>query len=103
MTPEKSLERKLSRAVHQKGGLCLKLTSPGFAGLPDRLILLPGGRVAFVELKGPLDLPRPLQRRRIDHLRALGFQAWVLNDENLIPALLETIDMFYEEESTCDL
>lgn len=50
--PEASIERTLSRLVVQAGGLCYKLTSPT-AGVPDRLVIMPGGRVYLVELKAP--------------------------------------------------
>ena len=50
---EKDVERKLKKRVESMGCKCLKFESPGFTGVPDRLILLPGGRVAFAELKAP--------------------------------------------------
>ena len=52
MTPlEKDIEKALTRMVSRHGGLCLKWVCPGWLGVPDRIILLPGGRVLFVELK----------------------------------------------------
>ena len=56
---EKTIEAKLVQAVRTKGGLALKFTSPGFDGVPDRLVLLPGGRIAFIELKAPGKTLRP--------------------------------------------
>lgn len=54
MTPlEKDIERALGRMVGKHGGLCLKWVCPGWAGVPDRIVLLPGGRIIFVELKRP--------------------------------------------------
>lgn len=50
---EKEVEQKLVKAVKLAGGFCLKFTSPGFDGVPDRLVLLPKGRMAFIELKAP--------------------------------------------------
>ena len=50
---EKDIERKLVDMVRRHGGLCLKWICPGWAGVPDRIVLLPGGRVIFVELKRP--------------------------------------------------
>lgn len=61
---EKTIEAKLVKNVRSMGGLALKFSSPGFDGVPDRLLLLPGGRIAFVELKAPGKMLRPLQVRR---------------------------------------
>ena len=53
MAAEKIIERKLVQAVHLMGGLALKFISPGFDGVPDRVVLLPGGKMAVVVLKAP--------------------------------------------------
>jgi len=50
-TSEKLLEKKLKTEISRLGGLCIKLTSPYFTGMPDRIILMPGGRSYFAELK----------------------------------------------------
>ena len=60
---EKQVEAKLVRAVREAGGMCPKLVSPGLAGMPDRLLLLPGCRIGFVEVKAPGERPRTLTRR----------------------------------------
>ena len=69
---EKEIEARLRRLIHEGGGLCLKFESPGFTGVPDRIILVPGGAVAFVELKAPGKKERPRQRYVQKQLRALG-------------------------------
>jgi hypothetical protein len=71
---EKQIEAALVRQVRAAGGLALKLISPGWAGIPDRLILLTGGRLLFVEVKAPGQKPRPLQLKRAAQLQALGFR-----------------------------
>ena len=76
---ESFIEEKLTKAVKQKGGLCWKFTSPGTAGVPDRIILMPMGRFAFVEVKAPGEKPRPLQLSRHRLLRRLGFKVYVLD------------------------
>lgn len=85
---EKQLEQKLVKAVKNVGGLALKFVSPGYDGVPDRLLLLPGGKMAFVEVKAPGSKPRPLQRKRHETLRSLGFKVYVLDDERQIAALI---------------
>lgn len=70
---EKTIEQKFTAAVKNAGGLALKFTSPGFDGVPDRLALLPGGRMAFVEVKAPGKKPRPLQLARHQVASAVGF------------------------------
>ena len=76
---EKKIEQKLVTAVKKHGGICPKFVSPGFGGMPDRLLLLPHGRSAFVEVKAPNQKPRPLQLSRHRLLRRLGFQVYVLD------------------------
>lgn len=88
---EKTIESKLVKAVQDLGGMCPKFVSPGTDGMPDRLVLLPGGRLAFVELKAPGKEPRPLQLLRHAQLRRLGFDAFVLDDPADIPRLLSLI------------
>ena len=60
---EKTVERKLVKAVRDSGGLALKFVSPGMAGVPDRLVLFKGGKAAFCEVKAPGEKPRPLQEQ----------------------------------------
>jgi len=76
---EKAIEQKLVLAVKNMGGIAPKFVSPGFDGMPDRLILFPVGRVAFVEVKPPGKKPRPLQLARHKLLRDLGFKVYVLD------------------------
>ena len=70
---EKDIERKLKKRVEALGCLCLKFESPGFTGVPDRMVLMPGGEMFFVETKAPGKKERPRQRYVQDQLRKLGF------------------------------
>lgn len=70
---EKEIERHLRDGVKALGGWCLKLTCPGFTGMPDRLILLPGGSMCFVELKRPGEVERQRQLFVQKRLRKMGF------------------------------
>lgn len=88
---EKLIEQKLIRAVKAAGGIAVKFVSPGYDGMPDRLVLLPGGKIAFVEVKAHGMKPRPLQIRRHVLLRQLGFLVYVLDDEKQIQKVLSEI------------
>jgi len=88
---EKQIEQKLVQAARENGGICPKFTSPGFAGMPDRLLLLPYGRMAFVEVKAPGEKPRPLQAARHKLLARLGFRVYVLDGEAQIEKIISKI------------
>lgn len=88
---EKQIEQRLVKAVKDRGGLCPKWVSPGWDGVPDRMILFPGGRMAFVEVKRPGEKPRPLQVHRHGQLRALGFTVYVLDNEKQIPEIIREV------------
>lgn len=88
---EKTIEQKFREAVKAVGGVAVKFTSPGWDGMPDRLALLPGGRMAFVEVKAPGKKPRPLQEARHRMLRRLGFLVYVLDDERQIGGMIDEI------------
>lgn len=88
---EKTIEQKFREAVKAAGGLAVKFASPGFDGVPDRLALLPDGKMAFVEVKAPGEKPRPLQLVRHRQLRQLGFKVYVLDDEGQIGGMIDEI------------
>lgn len=78
---ERDIERALVGTVKRHGGLCLKWVCPGWAGVPDRIVLLPGGRIVFVELKRPeggrlSELQKWWAKKLID----LGFNYWQIYD-----------------------
>ena len=88
---EKIIEQKFRAAVRNAGGMAVKFVSPGLDGMPDRLALLPGGRMAFVEVKAPGKKPRPLQLARHRTLRQLGFRVYTLDDEKQIGGIIDEI------------
>ena len=88
---EKTIERKLFTAVREAGGIALKLASPAYAGLPDRLVLLTGGHAAFVEVKAPGQKPRVLQVIRMEFLSRLGYRVYVLDSVERIGEILDEI------------
>lgn len=81
-TEEKDIERRLRQKVEACGGKCLKWVCPGWSGVPDRIVLLPGGRIHFVETKRPKGgKVSALQRKWRDWLTDLGFSHWVVWDD----------------------
>ena len=88
---EKIIEQHLVKAVKNSGGIAPKLVCPGFDGMPDRLVLLPGGKIGFVEVKAPGKEPRPLQVARHGLLRWLGFKVYVLDAPEQIGGILYEI------------
>ena len=89
---ERKIEEKLRNAVRQKGGLCWKFVSPGNAGVPDRIVLMQKGKVAFVEVKAPGETMRPLQEKRKRQLESLGFKVFCLDSARDIPKLISEIE-----------
>ena len=88
---EKVIEQKFREAVRQKGGLALKFSPAGFDGMPDRLVLLPNAKIAFVEVKTKGEKPRPLQLSRHRLLRHLGFKVYILDDTDQIGGIIDEI------------
>lgn len=75
---EKEIERKLIKGVHQIGGRAYKFVSPGNDGVPDRIVVLPGGRIIFVELKTEEGRLASRQKIQIKTLTRLGCEVWTL-------------------------
>lgn len=89
---EKEIERKLTDMVESHGGRCLKWVCPGWSGVPDRILLLPGARVYFVETKRPKGgRLSALQRKWQEWLSALGFFSgvvWTAEDVEAVELLI---------------
>ncbi len=96
---EKQVEQRLVKAVKTAGGICPKLVAPGMDGMPDRMALLPRGRIGFVEVKAPGGKPRKLQLLRHRILRNLGFKVFILDDPEQIPSIIDEIG---EMKNECD-
>lgn len=88
---EKELETKFRVKIKKAGGLALKFVSPGKAGVPDRMVLAPPGRIFFVEMKRPGGKLRPLQKKVLADLRKLGFYACVIDSEDGIRDFLHML------------
>ena len=88
---EKVIEQKLVQAVKDRGGICPKFVSPGFDGMPDRLVFLPGRHFGLVEVKAPGEKPRALQVSRHRLLKKLGFHTYILDGIEQIGGILDDI------------
>lgn len=88
---EKDIEKKLVSEAKKRGCIPVKLLSANYNGLPDRLILSPGGKCGFVELKAPGKKPRALQLKRHKELRSLGFKVYVVDGLEQIGGVLDEI------------
>lgn len=91
MAEEKNIERKLHSEIKKRGGLALKLVSPGFTGVPDRLVLLPAGTIYFVELKAAKGVVLPRQRVVHGALRALGFSVKTVMSKEQLEEFLDEL------------
>lgn len=88
---EKNIEDYLRLKTKHMGGRAYKFSSPGNAGVPDRLVVLPGGRVAFVELKAPGKQPTPLQQNKMRELRRLGMVCTWTDSKEGVDRILEEL------------
>lgn len=88
---EKIIEIELKNAAKSMGGIALKLISPGLNGMPDRLVLLPHGKIAFIELKAPGKKLRPIQEKRKTQIEALGFLVFLIDNIDQIGGILSEI------------
>ena len=88
---ESTIERRFVAEMKKRGGLAAKFVSPGLDGVPDRIALLPGGKMAFVELKAPGKTLRPLQALRKEQLEGLGFRVFVVDGLEQIGEILDEI------------
>lgn len=93
MTSERDLERMLRDGVRAMGGWCLKFISPGFTGVPDRILLLRGGVIAFAELKRPGQVERQRQAFVQYRLRKMGFTVFsAVDSREKIKAIISWVD-----------
>ena len=88
--PERTIELKFVKEVKKARGIALKLVCPGFIGMPDRLVLMPKGKMFFAEMKAPGQKPRPVQVKRHEMLRNLGFKVYVVDSLEVMPDEIRT-------------
>jgi hypothetical protein len=88
---ESVIEKKLKKEIELIGGKALKFISPGVSGVPDRIVLLPHGRIVFIELKAPGKKLRAMQEYRAKELRALGFDVRVIDSIDKIKLFISEV------------
>lgn len=95
---EKEIENYLVRKIKNKKGIAYKFTSPGNSGVPDRLCLLPNGKIFFVELKSPGKKPRALQVNQIRKITNLGQRVYVVGSKEMVDRVLENELLSWRED-----
>lgn len=88
---EKDIEKRFCKGIREKGGLPYKFTSPGNAGVPDRLVILPNGSVHFVELKRPGGKLRPLQLLQKEKIESRNGKYYVISTIDEVNKYLDGI------------
>ena len=86
---EKMIERYLCDSIKQMGGVCLKYSNAGMVGYPDRICLLSGGVVFWVELKSKDGRLNEAQKIRIRQLRGMGHTVNVCRSKEDVDEVLE--------------
>lgn len=90
---EKSVETYLRDRLRKAGGAAMKWVSPGNNGVPDRIVIMPGGRIVFVELKAPGKKPTALQLHQQNRLRALGCDVRVIDSREGVDGLVKELTL----------
>lgn len=90
-TREDVIERNLVKRVRNAGGIAIKMSPMGYRGIPDRLVILPGGEMMFVECKAPGRKRNPHQIQAAGRLESLGVTVKVLDSKDLTGILPETL------------
>ena len=88
---EKTIEAKLVNSISRLHGWAIKLLSTYIKGLPDRLVLMPNGKIYFVELKSQGKKPTPMQLHIHEKLRLMGFKVYVIDSLNALNDFINEI------------
>jgi hypothetical protein len=98
---EKTLEARLVREIEARGGMALKYTSQFHRGIPDRICLMPYGRIYFVELKSTGQRPTKLQVHALKRLSGLGYYADIIDNSEGLEKFLKQVDDDQDTERLC--
>ena len=93
---EQAIERYLTNKVNQLGGKSFKFVSPGNAGVPDRIVIIPGGHIFFIELKAPGKKPRKLQQVVIKQLKQLGCNVLTIDSKEQVNRFIDEAKIMLE-------
>lgn len=96
MLSEKNIERHLTNGVKKLGGMCLKFVSPSTSGVPDRIIILPNGRIIFAEIKTDEGKLSKIQEYVIDEMKKRGADVRVLYGLKDVKSFMEEMVMSNE-------
>jgi uncharacterized protein YozE (UPF0346 family) len=99
---EAEIEHKFCKRIESLGGLALKFNPAGWSGAPDRIILMPDGKIRFVEFKVLGAEPRPLQKFRLAQLYGMGFEAYVIDSMHDVDAFIKMIESEISESDICE-
>ncbi|MBP3038077.1 VRR-NUC domain-containing protein [Bacillaceae bacterium Marseille-Q3522] len=88
---ERDIEQYLRAEVKKAGGKAYKWESPGNDGVPDRIVIFPGNRIYFIELKAPGKKPRPLQLKKINELLAFSCEVEVIDSRELVDEFVRRV------------
>ena len=91
MIKERDVERYFKAQLEKRGALVFKFVSPGQTGVPDRVVLLPGGRVVFAEMKAPGEKPRPLQRAVFARMARAGHPVYIIDSREAVKEFMEEV------------
>ena len=88
---ESQIEARLVQGVKARGGMCIKFTSPGLPGVPDRIVITPAGRVCFVELKTEIGRLAKIQQWVIGEMEKRGAEVFVVKGQEAVKDFLEEV------------
>lgn len=88
---ESKIESRLVQMVRERGGLCYKFVSPGNPGVPDRIVITPGGRTVYVELKTEIGRLAAIQQWQLEEMRKRGADVRVLKGLDQVKAFVEEV------------
>ena len=88
---EREVERFFKTQLEKRGAIVWKFVSPGQAGVPDRVVLLPGGRGVFAEMKAPGEKPRPLQRAVFSRMARAGHPVYIIDSREAVKKFMEEV------------